>query len=128
MAHDKAFLVCENKCFVEGLSKEQIEAGINLLNEKYSTITNCPITDAELIPSGGRWQYILPKLDGRWYYFKNNSTHSLHCYFPATMHGIIKKLNPSNNNFSIEYVSSPSFDLDLNDGILIQFNELKDPE
>lgn len=25
MAHDKAFLVCENKCFVEGMPKEEIE-------------------------------------------------------------------------------------------------------
>lgn len=34
MAHDKFFLVCENKCFVEGMSKEEIEHRSSyLLNE-----------------------------------------------------------------------------------------------
>ena len=34
MAHDKAFLVCENKSFVEGLSKEEIERRSSYLPNK----------------------------------------------------------------------------------------------
>ena len=34
MAHDKAFLVCENKSFVEGMSKEEIEHRSSYLSNK----------------------------------------------------------------------------------------------
>ena len=34
MAHDKFFLVCENKCFVEGMAKEEIERRSSYLSDE----------------------------------------------------------------------------------------------
>lgn len=40
MAHEKAFLVCENKCFVEGVTKEQYDEDMELVNQDIDTINN----------------------------------------------------------------------------------------
>ena len=40
MAHDKFFLVCENKCFVEGMSKEEIERRSSYLTNETVVVGN----------------------------------------------------------------------------------------
>lgn len=40
MAHDKAFLVCENKSFVEGMSKEEIERRSSYLTNETVVVGN----------------------------------------------------------------------------------------
>lgn len=83
MAHEKVYAVCENKCFVETMTKEQIETGLNEVEERIEEqIEELKETKIIRCIDGDLLYFNLNKGE-RVLYIINNGSYTIKCNLPS---------------------------------------------